>query len=79
MAHLKTHVDSGRLSLPPIYLSTLSRLDALDCKVARGDQVRAQQDGRKRVSPPLHIFCASKRNGLHIVISQRSRRVMGLW
>ena len=41
MAHLKTHVDSGRLSLLPIYLSTLSRLGALDCKVARGDQVRA--------------------------------------
>ena len=42
VAHLKTHVDSGRLSLLPIYLSTLSRLDALDCEVARGAQVRAR-------------------------------------
>ena len=42
VAHLKTHVDSDRLSLLPIYLSTLSRLDALDCEVARGAQVRAR-------------------------------------
>ena len=41
-AHLKTHVDSGRLSLLPVYLSTLSRLDALDREVARGAQVRAR-------------------------------------
>ena len=41
-AHLKTHADSGRLSLLPVYLSTLSRLDALDCEVARGAQVRAR-------------------------------------
>ena len=43
VAHLKTHVDSGRLSLLPIYLCTLSRLDALDCEVARGAQVRGAQ------------------------------------
>lgn len=36
------HVDSGRLFFLPIYLSTLSRLDALDCEVTRGAQVRAR-------------------------------------
>ena len=41
-AHLKTHVDCGRLSFLPIYLCTLSRLDALDCEVARGAQVQAR-------------------------------------
>ena len=41
MAHLKTHVDSGHLSFLPIYLSVLSRLDPLDCEVARGAQVQA--------------------------------------
>ena len=41
-AHLKIHIDSGRLSFLPIYLSTLSRLDALDCEVARGAQVRSR-------------------------------------
>lgn len=41
-AHLKMHVDSGRLFFLAIYLSTLSRLDALDCEVARGAQVRAR-------------------------------------
>ena len=40
-AHLKTQIDSGCLSFLPIYVSTLSRLDALDCEVARGAQVRA--------------------------------------
>ena len=41
-AHLKIHIDSGRLSFLPIYLSTLSRLDALDREVARGAQVRSR-------------------------------------
>ena len=79
MAHLKTHVDSGRLSLLPIYLSTLSRLGALDCKVARGDQVRAWARWAEEGESSTAYFLRLKRNGLHIVISQRSRRVMGLW
>ena len=56
MAHLKTHADSGRLSLLPICLSTLSRLDALDCEVVRGAKLWLRQGERKRVSPTLHIF-----------------------
>ena len=41
-AHLKIHIDSGRLSFLPIYFSTRSRLDASDREVARGAQVRAR-------------------------------------
>ena len=57
VAHLKTHVDSGLLSLLPIYLSTLSRLNALDCEVLRGAQVQmqararwAEEDEKKRAT-----------------------------
>ena len=46
VAHLKTHVDSGRLSLLPIYLSTLSHLNALDCEVLHGAQVQMQARAR---------------------------------
>ena len=41
-AHLKVHDDSGRLSFLPVYLSTRSRLSAMDVEVARGAQVRAR-------------------------------------
>ena len=70
VAHLKTHADSGRLSLLPICLSTLSCLDAFDCEVVRGAKLCFGQGERKRVSPALHIFSTSKRNGLRILRSR---------
>ena len=63
-AHLKVHVDSGRLSFLPVYLSTLSRLRALDLEVARGAQVRARsrwvEEGE---SSSAYFFRLEKKNG----------------
>lgn len=50
------HVDSGRLSFLPVYLSTLSRLDALDCEVAVVLRCELGRGGRRRVNPPLRTF-----------------------
>lgn len=50
------HVDSGRLSFLPVYLSTLSRLDALDCEVAVVLRCGLGRGGRRRVNPPLRTF-----------------------
>ena len=63
-AHLKVHFDSGRLSFLPVYLSTLSRLCALDLEVACGAQVRAQlrwvEEGE---SSSAYFFRLKKKNG----------------
>ena len=63
-AHLKVHIDSGRLSFLPVYLSTLSRPRALDLEVARGAQVRG---GWRRVeegeSSSAYFFRLEKKNG----------------
>ena len=63
-AHLKVYVDSGRLSFLPVYLSTLSRLRALDLEVARGAQVRARsrwvEEGE---SSSAYFFRLEKKNG----------------
>ena len=63
-AHLKVHFDSGRLSFLPFYLSTLSRLRALDLKVARGAQVHAPsrwvEEGE---SSSAYFFWLEKKKG----------------
>ena len=63
-AHLKSHIDSGRLSFLPVYLSTLSRLRAMDVEVARGAQVRARsrwvEEGE---SSSAYFFRLEKKNG----------------
>ena len=62
-AHLKVHVDSGRLSFLPVYLSTLSCLRALNVEVARGAQVRARsrwvEEGE---SSSAYFFRLEKKN-----------------
>lgn len=67
-AHHKMYVDSGRLSFLPIYLSTLSRLDALDCEVERGAQVRARvrwaEEGESSTA-----FCLEKKRATDPYIS----------
>ena len=68
VAHLKTHVDSGRLSLLPIYLSTLSRLNALDCEV----QMQARARWAEEDESSTAFFSALRRNGLRIVIYLRA-------
>ena len=63
-AHLKSHIDSGRLSFLPVYLSTLSRLRSMDVEVARGAQVRARsrwvEEGE---SSSAYFFRLEKKNG----------------
>ena len=63
-AHLKSHIDFGRLSFLPVYLSTLSRLRAMDVEVARGAQVRARsrwvEEGE---SSSAYFFRLEKKNG----------------
>ena len=63
-AHLKIHVNSGRLSFLPMYLSTLSRLRAMDVEVTGGAQVRAQsrwvEEGE---SSSAYFFWLEKKNG----------------
>ena len=63
-AHLKVHVDSGRLSFLLVYLSTLSRLCAMDVEVAHGAQVRARsrwvEEGE---SSSAYFFRLEKKNG----------------
>ena len=63
-AHLKSHIDSGRLFFLPVYLSTLSRLCAMDVEVARGAQVRARsrwvEEGE---SSSAYFFRLEKKNG----------------
>ena len=63
--HLKSHIDSGRLSFLPVYLSTLSRLRALDLEVARGAQVRVPVEvgGGGRV--PLCLLLPARKEKRH--------------
>ena len=70
-AHLKVVIDS-RLSFLPIYLSTLSRLDALDCEVARGAQVRARAKwAEEGESSSDYFFRHEKKHATGRYISQR--------
>ena len=63
-AHLKIHVDSGRLSFLPVYLSTLSRLRAMDVEVARGAQVRARSTWvEEGESSSAYFFRLENKNG----------------
>ena len=58
------HIDSGRLSFLPVYLSTLCRLRALDLEVARGAQVRARPRWVEEVeSSSIYFFWLEKENG----------------
>ena len=63
-AHLKSYIDSGRVSFLPVFLSTLSRLRALDLEVACGAQVCARsrwvEEGK---SSSAYFFWLEQKNG----------------
>ena len=57
VAHLKPFMDLGRVSLLPVYTSSLSRIQQLDLEFARGLQVRARIRWVEKGESSSAYFC----------------------